>query len=138
MKCGVVCATTGAKPGFAPTQLDGRGFIFIRFPRLILWLLLMPVTTDNQFALGGESSFQFIKLTENLRSTFEPTIYFSKFTIYFSDFHIHSPDAPAHRRPLIKNPFSLFTHNSDTIALQSPHSRNEKFIRNPEITINRF
>lgn len=52
VKCGVVCATTGAKPGFALPKLDWRGFIFIRFPRLILWSLLMPVTTDNQFASG--------------------------------------------------------------------------------------
>lgn len=71
---------------------------------------LNACNNGQSICFGGESSFQFIKLTENLRSTFEPTIYFSKFTIYFSDFHIHSPDAPAHRRPLIKNPFSLFTH----------------------------
>lgn len=70
----------------------------------------------------GRKQFPVHKTHRNLRSTFEPTIYFSKFTIYFSDFHIHSPDALAHKRPLIKNPFSLFTHNSGTIALQSPHS----------------
>lgn len=119
VKCGRRVCNNWCKARICPPKLDWRGFIFIRFPRLILWLLLMLVTTDNQFASGSESSFQFIKLTENLRSTFEPTIYFSKFTIYFSDFHIHSPDGPAHRRPLIKNPFSLFTQILDTIALQS-------------------